>query len=46
MARDLFGNILDAISVSFRHLSNADPTTLLLVAAAIAVTGYFLLRSR
>ena len=46
MTHELFGNIFDAIRDSFRHLSNANPETLILVAAGIALVGYFLLKGR
>ena len=44
MGRDLFGGILEAIQYSFRHLSNADPVTLALIAAGVVVVVYFLLK--
>jgi hypothetical protein len=44
MARELFSNILDAISTAFRHLTNASFETLLIVAVGIALLGYFVLR--
>ena len=46
MAHELFGGILDSIGDGFRHLSNANPTTVILIAGAIALVGYFLLRTR
>jgi hypothetical protein len=46
MTRELFGGILDSIGDSFRHLGNANPTTVILIAAGIALVGYFLLRTR
>jgi hypothetical protein len=46
MAHELFGGMLDAIGDGFRHLGNANPTTVILVAAGIALVGYFLLRTR
>ena len=46
MAQEFFANVADAIRVTFRHLTNADPTTLILAVAVIALVGYFLLRTR
>ena len=41
---ELFSNILDSVRDTFRHLANADLTTLAVVAGAIALAGYFLLK--
>ena len=41
---ELFRNILDAISTTFRHLSNADFGMLAVVAIAVVVVGILLLR--
>jgi len=44
MGQELFGNMLEAIRDSFRHLANARPETWLLVAAAVIIFAFFLLR--
>ena len=44
MAHDLFGAIVDTIRDTFRHLSSADPTIMLLIAGGVALVGYFLLK--
>ena len=44
MVQELFGNILESIRDSFRHLANASPEMLILAAVAIAVFVFFLLR--
>jgi len=44
MVQELFGNILESTRDSFRHLANANPETLILVAVAIAVIAFLLLR--
>ena len=41
---ELFRNILDAVSDTFRHLSNADFGTLAVVTIAVVVVGIVLLR--
>jgi hypothetical protein len=41
---ELFRNILDAVSNTFRHLSNADFGSLAVVAIAVVVLGIWLLR--
>ena len=41
---ELFRNILDAVSDTFRHLSNADFGTFAVVAIAVVVLGIWLLR--
>lgn len=41
---ELFSNILDAARDAFRHLGNADFSTLAIVAAAVIVAGILLLR--
>jgi hypothetical protein len=41
---ELFRNILDYVSNSFRHLSNAEFGTLAVVAIAVVVLGILLLR--
>jgi len=43
-ASELFSNILDAASSSFRHLSNMHTETLALLVGAIALTVFLLLR--
>jgi len=41
---ELISNILDAISNTFRHLSNADFGSLAVVAIVVVVAGILLLR--
>jgi hypothetical protein len=45
MVQEVFGSIIESIRDNFRHLTNADPSTLILVAAGIALLGYFLLKN-
>jgi hypothetical protein len=44
MAREFFDGVLEATRDVFRHLANASLETMILVAAAIALVAYFLLR--
>ena len=41
---ELFRNILDAVSNTFRHLTTSDFETLAVVAIAVVVVGILLLR--
>jgi hypothetical protein len=44
MGQNLFGAIAEGISDTFRHLGNADPMMLVLIAGGVALVGYFLLK--
>lgn len=44
MVNELFSNIFEFASTNFRHLTNANPETLLLVALGIVVAGVLLFR--
>ena len=41
---ELLRNILDYVNIAFRHVSNADFSTLAVVAIAVIVLGIVLLR--